>query len=289
MATSEWVYTDESGTQDPERANYCIVGGYRGTPSQWDTFASGWNAVLTRRGVVGAFHADEYFNRRNWSRRKPNQFVGWDDNDATLLLDGLVKVIAGRRLDALGYALDARDFNALPYWQRCALVAYIPPHLFPASVKRHRIRRPEAWMLAYQVTLNSAVKNASKDAEVHFRIARHEQYGPRAEEHFWALKEALTQGGNPDALKFADIAQRTPESEPAIQAADLLCYLWFRFMQRGGESGLSEIERDAFRTIRGSRDHLLVGDGENFRQMLAQHSAKTIELFGALKPPRGVS
>ncbi len=285
MAGREFIYTDESGTHG--NAAYCVVAGYRGTPGQWGKFESEWRGVLAANGVVGAFHADPFWNRKRWTRDEPNQFSRWDDAKAARLMSGLINVIRGRRIHAIGGGVPVQAFNALRYGERCLLVSYVPPHLIPER-KLIKVKNPEPYMLAYSMTVIGALGDVSDSTELHFGIARHQQYGPRAEEHWWMLKEAFTVYGDAEAKKLRNITQCEPENEPAIQAADLLAYLWYRSMQVGGDKNLTPAERDAAKATRLKNNHLQWADASQLQKMLEVHG-DALDEWRTLTPPPGVS
>ncbi len=286
MAAREFIFTDESGTHG--RAEYCVVAGYRGSPVGWGTFDREWNAVLSRNHVVDAFHADPFWNRSRWTRKEPNQFKDWTEVQAKRLISGLVKVISGHRIYSIGGGVPVAAFNALEYCDQCSLTSYVPPHLLGDSA-RVRIKNPEPYMLAYRMAIYATIEDVAVTTRLHFRIAKHQQYGPRAEEYWRTLKEALADGQMPQAGMLQDITQREPADEPAIQAADLLAYLWYRSTQVGGDANLTADERDTFRAIRGVRNHLSSVDANQLEQWLNADGAETRALWQTIKRPSRAS
>lgn len=282
MATHEHIYTDESGTHADAR--YCLIAGYRGSPGQWRRFNQEWRRVLAEHRVENAFHADPFWNRKHWSRSESNQFVDWSEKRAVALMDDIVEIIRSHRIHALGGAVPVADFKALSYQDQCLLVNYVPPHLIP-ELKRVRIRNPEPYMLAHLMLMTAAL-NESSTTLFHFKIARHQQYGPRAEEAWRALKSALSGADESRARQMQGIEQLEPSSTPALQAADLLAYLWFRSMQLGGDRFMPPRERSAFQVIRRKDNALHWGGSEHLQMLLNVHDPEVRAHFQSIRPPK---
>lgn len=280
VATREWIFTDESGTHGP--AKWCLVAGFRASPGQWAKFDTAWRKALREHRATEPFHSREFFNRENWTWRDPNQFVGWKPKRAASLLSALQGVITRQRIYLVGGAVDVPAFEALADGDRAMLVGYVPPDRLPAGYNQIRIKRPEPYMLGYHLTLSIALHAISPTTEMHMKIARHQQYGPRAVQNFWAMKDASSVTDPAVAAQMKDITPVDPVDSPGVQAADLLCFLWYRVLTAGPRN-LSTEEYQTFNVIMSRPGVLQTASAEQMQGMLDMHGAEARELFSVLK------
>lgn len=255
MQSTQYVFTDESGLQSS--AQYCLIAGYVGSTEQWLSFDRQWQSALIDSGVAGAFHTDEFWNRDRGNRskkRKPNQFVDWTDDQAAKLLGTLIAIIRSHGIHAVGVSVEVAAFRSLSFGERCQLVTYLPSAYRPPNWNARIVSQPEPYMLAFLGLIKATLRRAAPSAELHFRIAKHQQFQPRAIETFGLLKRVWAETNPDQERQLAGLAPSDPARTPALQAADLLAYFWGRVMKRGGDPGrLRPIERLVWRSIT-SRD-----------------------------------
>jgi hypothetical protein len=215
VALKQFVLADESGAH--EDSIYCIVGGYRGSPGQWDIFNTGWRAVLQKYGVT-EFHSNVFFNRKRITSPEKNPYLKWTDQKADEYLGELLKVINGRRIYPVGCAVDVRDFENCSYGERCVLVGYEP------TPSHRKSQRPAPYHAAFRHMLADAIMMTQPDTALHFTFALQKEYKQRALEAYTLLKK-LGKSGREDQLR--GIAFETPTDWPGLQAADLLMHHWY--------------------------------------------------------------
>jgi len=215
VALKQFVVADESGTH--EGSVYCIVGGYRGSPGQWDIFSRNWRAVLQKYGVP-EFHSNVFFNRKRITDPRKNPYLDWSDQKAGDYLGELLKVISERRIYPVGCAVDVRDFESCSYGERCVLAGYNP------RPSRRKSQRPAPYHVAFRLMLHDATETTHPDTALHFKFALQEQYKQRALEAFNLTKE-LGKTGREHQLR--SIRFESPTDWPGLQAADLLMHHWY--------------------------------------------------------------
>lgn len=223
MALKQFVLADESGTH--EGSIYCIVGGYRGSPGQWDIFKRNWQAVLRKYGVA-EFHSNVFFNRKRITDPDKNPYLKWSDQKADEYLNELLKVISGRRIYPVGCAVNVRDFENCSYGERCVLAGYEP------TLSRRKSQRPAPYHVAFRHMLADAITMTHPDTALHFTFALQREYKQRALEAYDLLKE-LGKSGREDQL--SGIGFETPTDWPGLQAADLLTHHWYHCSVRSLE------------------------------------------------------
>ena len=228
MALKQFVMADESGIH--EGSIYCIVGGYRGSPGQWEIFNRAWQIVLQKYRVA-EFHSNVFFNRKRITNPDKNPYLKWSDQKADEYLGELLKVISGRRIYPVGCAVNVRDFENCSYGERCVLAGYEP------ILSRRKSQRPAPYHAAFRHALGDAIMMTHPDTALHFMFALQQEYKQRALEAYGLLKELDTSGR---AGQLRGIEFETPTDWPGLQAADLLTHHWYycsvRFLEGKGIS-----------------------------------------------------
>ena len=222
VATREFVWTDESGTHSGSA--WCLVAGYRASPGQWKRFDSEWQAVLGQYGV-GAFHSNQYFNRKQIKDPKRNPYLNWPDKKAASYFGDLLGVIKGRKIYPVGCAVEVPAFEAYSYEDRCVLAGYA------AKASRRKSRDPVPYHLAFRLMLADAIKTAAPGTELHIIIAEQIEYQQRAGEVYTLTKQLASD--DPRIQQLKSFGMGDPKDKPALQAADLFAGRWYNYLVRG--------------------------------------------------------
>lgn len=213
MAARMLVRTDETGIH--ANAPACVIAGFVSSPGQWKLFDADWRAVL-RSYRVDCFHGKIFFNRKKIRRKERNPYLNWSDRRADDFFEALLSVIDKRKIVPVGGAVDVPAFEALSYGEQCALVSYW---------KRRGVRKtstPVPYHLAFRMMLVDAADHTDPATELHFLMARQEEYQQRAFEAYAGMKKSVEQ----HEARFKSFGVAEPIDQPSLQAADLMLGQW---------------------------------------------------------------
>ena len=220
------AYGDESGLDG--EAEYFLMGGFVGTPQDWQTARSEWQQVLRQFGVP-EFHSNDFFGGKG-------QYRGWEGSHRDSLLDSLLSVLGSSRVIPLGCAIHRRDFLGLTRRDRRVLSgAYNRSRLtlrrrdtsqpFEARIER-TLEGPDAEKQVYRVGfkyfLGAVASKSPPSCSIEVVLDRHEKLASGASEYFEERRRGYKypDGQTLQSLTFVDSA-----NEPAIQAADLYAHV----------------------------------------------------------------
>ncbi|HXO18619.1 MAG TPA: DUF3800 domain-containing protein [Thermoanaerobaculia bacterium] len=209
-------YTDESGIH--AGSPVCILAGYLASPRQWQSFERAWSKQLP--SGIDAFHAKDFFDR-------DEPFDRMNDDEATNLLDGLLRVIKEHRIQPYGVAIDTADFNSLEYVER--------QYLTGAELGRETISggKPSSpYMVGMIHCLVEVSSLAKDDKRVFFVFDRQKQYEGYACYLFDRAKLAIKDSMPNRASKLEDRVFRSRKEAIPLQAADLLVHCLFSHVTR---------------------------------------------------------
>jgi len=205
------VRADESGTHDG--AEVCAVVGYVASPAQWKMFDTAWRRVLREYGVAEhGFHGKVFFNRKRIKDQKKNPYLRWSDKRANDYMEALLTVIASHKITPVGGGVDIPDFESFSWGERCALVGYW---------KKRGMRKTSApipYHLALRLLLVDAADATKEDSELHFLMARQNEFKSRAFEAYTQMKNHIPERRE----RYMSFGDAEPIDHPSLQAADLL-------------------------------------------------------------------
>jgi hypothetical protein len=229
-----YVFADESGIEDA--AQYCLIGGYIGPPRQWQKLRRKWDKVLDQYGVP-SFHAKDFFQFEK--RKNREHYKDWSAKKLSHFLAALLTIINQRDLDPLSAGIYVPDFNTFSDEDRQYLTGGIrkvravgygdgsTETTLGDFVTSGAPSKP--FFGVFQRFVGDALLKAPPDTLVNFTFDRQDQYEARTVETFY---EQFTNGHLPAELerKVGKIGHDKSADEPALQAADLLAYVWNRVM-----------------------------------------------------------
>lgn len=185
-----YAFLDESGIH--AGAKVLAVGGWMGTPDEFETLASHWNTTL-RRARVKAFHFVDF-------NHSIKEFEGWKPKWKETFLRDLFDVLDRRELTGVSGAILMDDFKEVIKNSSGTVL--------------HEEHGP------YWVCLHHCIGVISKrvSAEVIYVVDRQQEFDSLLRESFENLR-AL----RPDyALRMGGITFKPKTEFPQLQAADLL-------------------------------------------------------------------
>src|SRR5262245_6821218 len=208
------AYLDESGIQ--AGARFAAVGGFIGSPRQWDLFDVAWHRALSVAPELQGFHAVDFFGQRGAYRT-----LG-EPTRATISR-GLFSALDSHRLTPFGVLLDLDVFNGLTHKTRRFLTgATILSHSQGDKwVDSGAPRKPFFGALAYCLMLAASLTKPGK--KVHFVFDQQEQYSALALDQFAKIKKHVLVEG---AEKLGGCVFMDRNEASALQAADLLVHCW---------------------------------------------------------------
>jgi len=187
------------------------------------------------------------------------------------------------RIYMVGAAVDVDAFNSFSDGDRAMLAGYVPPGLLPTGQTTFtQTNKPEPYMSAYLHMVSIAFHAVDPATELHFRIAQHQQYAPRAVEAFWRMKHSMTFDRPAQSNQLKDITPVAPEDTPGVQAADVLAFLWYRLLTRGSEH-LSQEERSTCAALWSRPGRLQTASAIELTTMLDMQNPATRAKFAKLR------
>jgi Protein of unknown function (DUF3800) len=263
VMTELYTYADESGIEDGAR--FCIVGGYMASPRQWKAFRKDWAAALSEFGFRAGreeFHAKIFFNRQSPYRR-------WANERCATFLRRLLDVINRRQVVPVAGVVDVAAFNALPLEQRQFETGGI--FRTPLEASSHSSPRrflstgaPNTpYFCAFGNLIGEVVHKAPPDARLNFVLDRQNIVESRAVETFHEVWKNSLSPADTHNVGFLDeqgiqrmggLIYEDSTRELALQAADLYCYVWNRFLTRNISSKLLKVAEEGIRRKRATID-----------------------------------
>lgn len=264
LPTVIYAYGDESGVhQNPV---YCAVAGYIGEPEQWESFKPAWDAVLEHHGVVGGFHALEFFGGKK-------QYRLMDGSIRNSLIDNLAGVIDAHEVYRIGEAVNVDAFLGLPEIQRKYFtgahvqiavetvdhpltISGIVRNVSVGTIGRHAYR--QAYRAAIIRFLARALQAMPENCALHVVLGSHNTLAAGVVDFF---NNRIRSSDYPDGRSFESVTYVAAHQSPQLQASDLFAYLWRRYL-----SGfpLDDRGRKTFRTLDSKGHRLTVADGPTF-------------------------
>lgn len=209
------VRADESGVHAD--AKVCVVAGYAGTRSQWQSLDRDWTRVLSRYGI-DAFHGKVYFNRTKITGARRNPYLSWSEHKARSLLNELIAVIVDNKVTPVGGGVDVAALESFTFGEQCALVGYW------RKVGRGKSSAPVAYHLAFRMMLVDGADAMTPGSELHFLQAEHRDYQQRALEAYSTMRKNVPS----HERRFKTFRVADPKGVPGLQAADLIAGQWAR-------------------------------------------------------------
>jgi len=230
------AYADESGVE--EAPDYCLIAGYIGAPSTWESFNRRWMVALDG---VPEFHAKEFFPRRRaLSTRSP--YHGWSIEKRVAFIRRLVGVIKNHALLPVGSAVEVAPFRELSQEERRifigAIIRQITVHLnrVGGPTSRQFTARSEftlkgtgspqrPYFVAFRSFLEDTMRHIASGTKLNITLDRNRSIEAYAVDLFNQLAKAW---GDADPQKRLGLFGYADSSEPPLQAADLYAYIWTR-------------------------------------------------------------
>lgn len=234
-----FVFGDESGIQ--AKAPICLVGGYIGSPRQWERLDKQWRRVLTDNEIT-EFKGHEFFGRENGQR--VGQYAAWTDRKAALYLSQLLALVQQTAVQPLGLGVERKGFDALSVGER----RYMTGGVFkPRAGRWTRLTGAptKPYFFLMQGMMKAAVgAHLEKDARVHFVLDEQNEFEDHAERLFREIKRQLPpeEIGHVGELRFAESCKLAP-----LQVADMYAHLVYRMFS---DSPLTNEHRVALNSLR---------------------------------------
>ncbi len=259
------AYGDESGLD--EKAEYFLMGGFVGTPLDWQTVRTEWQQVLRQFGVP-EFHSADFFGGKG-------QYRYWEGRHRDSLLDSLLSVLGNSSVIPLGCAITMSEFLELTSNERrllsgahmklrLSLRRRDTSQLFETGIGR-KLEGPDAEKQVYRVGfryfLAAVAYKSPPSCSIEVFLDKNEEFAPGAFEYFTERKKGHKYPGGRklQSLDFVDSAK-----EPAIQAADLYAHVVAR--QLNGHPKDPRRQRVWEALCEGHPPHLM--NYQTFRQQL---------------------
>lgn len=262
VVTELLAYADESGTHsDP---SYCVVAGWIGSARQWHLFDDAWKAVLEEYGVPD-FHAGPFFSRKNMNPSRANPYQGWSDDHAARFINSLVEVIAARRLNPVGGAVDIPAFMSYTKAERRYFTN--GPLTLKGKFKGPITGSPnKPYQLGVMLFMTEAAQAAKADSVVRFVFDRNSVEEGYAVSSFNRINERQR---NPLWAKLGAISFADRKGQIGLQAADLYAHLWYTFLERDAV-GMGAERHRVWQGVKKRRDWMRVADSAVFEPLLSK-------------------
>lgn len=215
----KWVvmlqaFIDESGIHDG--APFSVVAGYLGSARHWKHFEEFWGPHAMGQG----FHAKSFFARDPQGNRV-TPYTEWDEAKAETYFNELLRAIASVNIYPIGGIVDVAEFNKYSEEERA--------HLTGRDRRSGRQTITGAptkpYYLAFQEAIASSLHRLTRrDLQIHFTFDQQNQLAPLALEMFRYFKRPEY----PYASNMGDAIFASRNDAIGLQAADLLCYCWFK-------------------------------------------------------------
>lgn len=208
------AFFDESGIHN--QAQFCVVAGYVGSARHWKRFEELWGPYAKKE----AFHAKRFFQRDPQDNRV-SPYNEWNDAKAEAYYKQLLDAIASVNIYPVGGIVDVAEFWKYTEVERA--------HLTGSDRRNGRKTISGAptkpYYLAFQEALASSLHRLTRnDLKIHFTFDQQNEFAPLALEMFNYFKQPEYQY----APNMGDIIYSPRTEAIGLQAADLLCYCWFK-------------------------------------------------------------
>jgi hypothetical protein len=250
MARMLYAYGDETGIEG--NASYCLIMGYIGGADMWEEFRRDWSATLGKYGLE-EFHAQRFFAQ------------GSKKQQSVQCLSSLLAIIEHYNPTVIGHAVDVNAFQALTHDERRFLTGGLVER---QTGKWLTSGKPSsAYPVAFSMFIGDSLRVASNDTLVHFVFDRQNVVQGYATKMFEEMKKRI-----PGREKMQSITFSKSQMEPGLQAADLLAYIWYKWMN--GREKTSRQILDVMRVLLNGRDHIGLLDSDEMQKKIGQLHAK---------------
>jgi Protein of unknown function (DUF3800) len=252
------AYFDESGIH--YGAPFCIVAGYYGDRNRWRRFEKHWTEILRREGI-GEFHAKVFFG----PQPEGSKYHGWSKSRRKRFIDDLLTTIVESGISPIGCAVVVADWNALSIDQRRFFTG--------AEFDPHRKRfvssgcPSKAYFLPFQSCIIDAANHCTKGEKAHFFFDHNKQFAGYCGKLYTILRNSPLRCRD----RLGEISLPDGKEAIALQAADLLCFLFKEFLPRRAlknHAVMRSILKRAMANYRTAKDFPFY-DAAEFRRQLA--------------------
>lgn len=248
------AYGDESGIQSG--SPYCLIMGYIAGLDTWKLFSRDWSTLL-REFSLTEFHAQRFFT----SPKQSGEYANWPITKRRKFIADLLSIIEVYQPTVIGHAVDVNAFLELSHNER----RFLSGGLINLKTGKWATsgKQSDPYSLAFALFIGNALRVASNDTVVNFVFDNQDVSGGYAKQMF---KEMKSVAHIPGCEKMGDVSYSDSVSEPALQAADLLAYIWYSWLTR--REAISKEVRLVMSVISRGRNHIGILDGNEMQQRL---------------------
>ncbi|MFB3107724.1 MAG: hypothetical protein ACE1ZA_22745, partial [Pseudomonadales bacterium] len=215
-----------SGTH--QDAKLCLAAGYIASVDTWQAFDRRWRLRLSASGVPD-FHAEAFFGRdKNGKRRRLFQHL--THRQASDLISDLATIIHDTDVNPIKSSVHVADFVAFTEDERRYLTgAYWDGGKLTWTISGSP-HRP--FYLPFQHVILGALEHSDGAEPVDFTFDQHNVLYGYMRDLYNQLRARSTRTEHADmrplVAKMGQILEGKRQSDPALQASDLLAYCWYR-------------------------------------------------------------